>query len=74
MYKNKLENRYRTYFMNPIVLYYHNIKENDRYHKEMIKDILKPYRVKNNEDHLSEFARLSLVDLIEEVEKYLDYA
>jgi hypothetical protein len=65
--------RYRTYFLKPIVLYYREVGKKYEEHEHTLKQILEPYRVKNDIDNVSEFVQMPLQDLIDEVDKYFAY-
>lgn len=68
-----LKKRYLTYFIDPIVIYHREVIGDYSFHETNLKRILEPYRIKNNNDNLSEFIRMKLVNLIREVNKYFDY-
>jgi hypothetical protein len=75
--EDDLRKRYKTYFINPVIIYHRKVKGNYSKHETNLKSILKPYRVPHGNDDtdgLSEFVHMDLESLVQEVEKYFSYA
>lgn len=72
--EHNLKKRYMTYFIRPIIIYHHKVVGDYNIHESNLKSILKPYRVENANGNLSEFIRMKLPDLIDEVDRYFSYA
>jgi hypothetical protein len=72
--ESALKSRYTTYFVRPIVLYFREVEGDYNLHEANLKDILQSYRVPHSSGNLSEFVKMKLTDLINEVDKYFNYA
>jgi hypothetical protein len=72
--EKELKSRYTTYFVRPIILYFREVRGDYNIHEANLKSILQPYRVPHSSGNPSEFVRMKLDSLINEVDKYFDYA